>query len=188
LGIDFPLASPPRPCLVSQAENRRLRERLEALSREAEAERAEMEAKVAQVIHNSAGQVSRQRAAVADLSLQLTAELSGWQAKCAEQKEEIEGLKQLVGALEGVRSAKGATAGEVRDMQAVLDAWQAQAAAAQAELVAVSGKLQQAAEARARDRAKAAELERELEQVRPRRGIRGIPLLLPFFSPFYNLA
>ena len=55
-----------------------------------------MEAKVAQVIHNSAGQVSMQRAAVADLSAQLTAELTGWQAKCKEQKEEIEGLKQLV--------------------------------------------------------------------------------------------
>ena len=55
-----------------------------------------MEAKVAQVIHNSAGQVSMQRAAVADLSAQLTAELTGWQAKCKEQKEEIDGLKQLV--------------------------------------------------------------------------------------------
>jgi len=55
-----------------------------------------MEAKVAQVIHNSAGQVSMQCAAVADLSAQLTAELTGWQAKCKEQKEEIEGLKQLV--------------------------------------------------------------------------------------------
>ena len=58
-----------------------------------------MEAKVAQVIHNSAGQVSMQRAAVADLSAQLTAELTGWQAKCKEQKEEIEGLKQLVRCL-----------------------------------------------------------------------------------------
>lgn len=71
-----------------------------------------------------------------------------------------------MGALEEVRSTKGATVDEVRDMQVVLDAWQTQAGAAQKELLLVSAKLKEAAESRAIDRARAAELERELEHVR----------------------
>jgi len=51
-------------------------------------------------------------------------------------------------------------------MQVVLDAWQTQAGAAQKELLLVSAKLKEAAESRAIDRARAAELERELEHVR----------------------
>jgi len=73
--------------------------------------------------------------------------------------------RSQVGALEEVRSTKGATVDEVRDMQAVLDAWQTQAGAAQKELLLVSAKLKEAAESRAMDRARAAELERELEHV-----------------------
>ena len=104
-------------------ENMQLRRRLEEIGRVNETEKAEMEMKVAQVIHNQAGQMAMQRRAVASLQGRLQDELESWQHKCEEQKAEIVELRSMVTALERVRSGRGATHEEVAEMQGVLEAW-----------------------------------------------------------------
>jgi hypothetical protein len=98
-------------------ENFHLRQRLEEIGRVNETEKQEMESKVANIIHNQAGQMALQRRQVSDLQSRLQDELESWQAKCAEQKVEIHNLRNMVVALEKVRSGHGATQEEVAEMQ-----------------------------------------------------------------------
>ena len=74
-------------------------------------------------------------------------------------------LRNMVTALERVRSGRGATHEEVAEMQSVLEAWQAQATSAQQELVLVSEKLKVVAEQRGQEK-RATKLQRELEDLR----------------------
>jgi len=140
-------------------ENQVLRSRLTEIGRVNEIEKTEMEMKVAQVIHNQAGVLAVQRRQVTDLQARLTEELSDWQHKCAEQKAEIIGLRNIVTALEQVHSDHGATQEEVSQMRGVLEAWQAQATSAQQELLVVSNKLRSVAEQRSVERRRVKELE-----------------------------
>ena len=142
-------------------ENQKLRVRLEEIGRVNESEKAEVEMKVASIIHNQAGQMALQRRAVTALQSRLSEELNSWRQKCEEQKAQISELKDMVSALERVRSGHGATREEVVEMQGLLEAWQVQATSAQRELVVVSERLKEVAQQRSLERRRAAELEQQ---------------------------
>jgi chromosome segregation ATPase len=147
-------------------ENQMLRQRLEELGRANENEKKAMEIKVAHVIHNQAGQMALQQRQVTNLQVRLQDELESWQHKCAAQKVEIHNLRNMVTALERVRSGHGATQEEVAEMQGVLEAWQAQATSAQQELVMVSEKLKVVADQRSQEKKRGQQLQRDLDALR----------------------
>jgi chromosome segregation ATPase len=107
-----------------------------------------------------------QRRQVTELQVRLQEELESGQHKCAIQKVEINNLRNMISALERVRSGHGATQEEVSDMQGVLEAWQAQATSAQAELLTMSEKLKVVAEQRSREKKRRQQLQCELDSLR----------------------
>ena len=152
-----------------QQENEQLRKQLEGLGQANEREKKEMEAKLAGVIHNQAGQMASQRR----LASTLQNEVETYQEKCAKQAAEIQkqgaeihNLRNQVDFLEKTRSGAGATQAEVAEMQSVLEAWQAQATGAQRELLLVSEKLKAVTDARGRDKTRMQGLEADLSRLR----------------------
>ncbi|KAH8059414.1 hypothetical protein JL722_5443 [Aureococcus anophagefferens] len=118
----------------SASENARLKRELQRLGEVHDDERAKLEAQLGKVIHGRSSALAAQDAEFGTLKQRLTERIASYQKTCEQQEKEICRLRDERLVLERKISDVGATRDEVREMQTVMEAWQAQAVALQREL------------------------------------------------------
>ena len=132
-----------------------LRRRLEELGEANAREKQQLETKLSTVMLNQAGELSSQRQEFTALQARLTTELG-------RQQEELTGLRNTVGELRHAAAANH----EAKQMQQVVDAWQAQAVATQRELIKATDQLRVFHHERNRDRGALKAAKQEAQQAR----------------------
>ena len=118
----------------SASENARLKGELQRLEAQNASERKELEQKMGTVIHSKSSLLATQNEKFGKLQIRLQERVTTYQKTCEQQEREITRLRDERSLLERKMSDVGATRTEVKEMQTVMEAWQAQAVGLQREL------------------------------------------------------